>query len=43
LAGGKSFNWHPIVPDFILVGQKLEELGFVYGKGHIIVINPDER
>jgi hypothetical protein len=28
LAGDESLNWHPLIADFILVGQKLESLGF---------------
>ena len=38
LAGDESLNWHPLIADFILVGRKLEELGFIYSRGKVIVI-----
>jgi hypothetical protein len=30
LAGHKSLSRHPFLSDFILVGQKLEQLGLTY-------------
>ena len=30
MAGDESLNWHRISADFILLGQKLEKLGFSY-------------
>lgn len=41
LAGDKSLSWHPVVEDFILAGRKLEQLGFVYSKGGVIIIDPE--
>jgi hypothetical protein len=38
LAGHESDGWHPLVEDFILVGQKLEQLGFIYHKGRIVLV-----
>jgi len=43
LAGDESLNWHPLVEDFILLGRKLEKLGFVYSKGRVIVLEPQEQ
>ena len=34
MAGGKSLNWHPILSDFALVGQKLEKLGLAKSKDY---------
>jgi len=42
MAGDESLNWHPLIADFILVGQKLEKLGFIYSKGSIIILDLDE-
>lgn len=42
LAGCESLNWHPFLSDFILVGHKLEQLGFTYFKGTVTVIDPSE-
>lgn len=42
MAGDESLNWHPLLGDFILVGQKLEKLGFTYFKGKVIVVQPLE-
>jgi hypothetical protein len=42
LAGDESDGWHPLVEDFIVLGKKLEKLGFVYHKGEVIVIEPTE-
>lgn len=38
MAGGESLNWHPLVEDFLIVGRKLEKLGFVYSKGKVVVL-----
>ncbi len=38
MAGDESLNWHPLVADFILVGQKLEQLGFTYSHGKVTVM-----
>lgn len=38
MAGDESHNWHPLVSDFILVGQKLEKLGFVYNRGAVLIL-----
>jgi hypothetical protein len=40
LAGDKSLSWHSLIEDFILVGQKLEKLGFTYCRGRVINIDP---
>lgn len=42
MAGRESLNWHPLVEDFVLVGQKLERLGFMYSKCGAIVIEPKD-
>ena len=42
LARDESLSWHPLLTDFILVGQKLEKLGFVYNKSSVIVLDPGE-
>ena len=39
MAGRESFNWHPFIEDFILIGRKLEKLGFTYCKGKVTVID----
>jgi hypothetical protein len=38
LAGDESLNWHPLLSDFILVGQKLEQLGFTYHQEGIAIL-----
>lgn len=38
LAGDESLNWHPLIADFIIVGRKLEELGFIYDHGRVLVL-----
>lgn len=43
LAGDESLNWHPLVEDFILVGIKLEKLGFVCHHGRVVVLDMDIR
>jgi len=39
MAGGESDRWHPLVDDFILLGRKLEQHGFIYSKGQVIFID----
>ena len=39
MAGDESLNWHPSLSDFILVGQRLERLGFTYYKGTVAIID----
>ncbi|HUD06813.1 MAG TPA: hypothetical protein VMR34_02905 [Candidatus Saccharimonadales bacterium] len=43
MAGYTSAIWHHILTDFILVAQRLEELGFTYHKGKVIIIEPLEE
>lgn len=38
MAGCESGAGNPLVTDFTLVGQELEQLGFTYHKGEVIVI-----
>lgn len=38
LAGDESLNWHHLLSDFVSVGRKLEELGFVYRKGSVLTL-----
>ena len=38
LAGSKSLDWHPLFSDFVILGQKLEQLGFTYYKGIVTII-----
>ena len=42
MAGDESLNWHPFLSDFILIGQKLEQLGFICYKGKVAVVDPSE-
>ena len=42
LAGDESLNWHPFLSDVIKIGRKLEELGFTYHNGSVLVIDPSE-
>ena len=37
LAGCESLNWHPLLSDFVLLGRKLERLGFTYYEGQVTV------
>ena len=41
MAGYLSDAGNPFLADFILVGQKLEQLGFTYYKGKVIIIEPE--
>jgi hypothetical protein len=36
VAGDESLNWHHLVTDFVLIGRKLEQLGFVYNNGEVL-------
>lgn len=42
MAGEESLNWHRLIVDFILIGRKLERLGFVYSKEGVVIIDPEE-
>lgn len=42
MAGDKSISWYPCIFDFILVGQRLEQLSFTYFKGFVTIIDPVE-
>ncbi len=37
MAGREPNGWHPVVEDFILIGCKLEKLGFIYGGSPLLV------
>lgn len=41
LAGSTSRAGNPLLADFLLVGQKLEKLGFTYYKDKVIIIEPE--
>jgi len=43
MAGTKSRVWHPLLEDFILVGQKLEQLGFTYYNGKVNIVELGEE
>jgi len=38
LAGDEYFNWHPLIADFITLGRKLENLGFIYHRGNVLLV-----
>jgi hypothetical protein len=38
LAGMTAYTWHTILLDFILVAQKLEQLGFMYHHKKVVVV-----
>jgi hypothetical protein len=38
MAGHRSLTWHPLMTDLILLGQKLEGLGFVYSRGKTFIV-----
>jgi hypothetical protein len=40
MAGDTSINLHPLLSDFILLGLKLEKLGFTYFKGQVTLVQP---
>lgn len=37
MAGDGSSVWLPIARDYFVVARKLEELGFIFSKGQVIV------
>jgi hypothetical protein len=37
VAGDESLSWHPLIGDLIVLGQKLEKLGFIYSNNKVIV------
>jgi hypothetical protein len=37
MAGYTSAIWHTVLLDFILVAQKLEQLGFTYHKVKVVI------
>lgn len=37
MAGRESLSWHQLLDDFIFVGRKLENLGFIYNHGKIML------
>lgn len=43
MAGHESHAGNPVVLDFILVGQKLGELGFSYHKNRVMVLHPGKQ
>ena len=40
LAGSTGSVGNPLIADFILVGQRLEKLGFTYYKGKVTIVEP---
>ncbi len=42
LAGYTSNAVNPLLTDFVLVGRKLEKLRFIYSKGNVIVLDPED-
>lgn len=42
MAGSTSRVGNPFLSDFILIGQKLEKLGFTYYKSKVTVVDPVE-
>jgi len=40
MAGEESLSWHPLVSDLILVGQRLEQLGFTCYKNKVTILDP---
>jgi hypothetical protein len=43
LAGYTFRSWNTLVSDFILLAHKLEELGFTYCKGDVIILGSSDR
>jgi hypothetical protein len=43
LAGYTSGVWHTILLDFIHVAEQLEQLGFTYYKGKVVIVEPIEE
>lgn len=42
LAGSTGSGGNPLLADFLIVGQKLEKLGFTYYKGRVTITSPSE-
>lgn len=42
MAGSTSRVGNPLLADFLVVGRKLEKLGFIYHRGKVILIEPEE-
>jgi hypothetical protein len=42
LAGDESSAGNPSLADFTLAGLKLEQLGFTYDKGSVVIVYPSE-
>ena len=42
MAGSKPRASNPLLSGFILVGRRLEQLGFIYHKGVVMIIDPLE-
>jgi hypothetical protein len=42
MAGSTGSAGNPLVADFVQVGRKLEKLGFVYNKGDVLALDPEE-
>lgn len=40
MAGSTGSAGNPLVADFILVGRKLEKLGFIYYAGRVTIVEP---
>lgn len=40
MPGDESHGWRSLMADFVLVGQKLEKLGFIYHQGKVIIAMP---
>jgi|GEM_PF-2722695 len=43
LAGDESLNWHPLVENFIIVGKRVEELGFRCYTSRVTITEPMEH
>jgi len=41
MAGCESDGGNTLLADFMLLGQKLEKLGFIYSKNEVTVTNVD--
>jgi hypothetical protein len=42
MAGDESNASNPLIIDFVLLARKLEELGFAYHGGEVIIIAPED-
>jgi len=43
IAGNTGSVGNPLLQNFILVGRKLEKLGFMYFAGKVMVVKPSSR